>query len=93
MIVESVRYLWCFDGENQRVYLYIVYVQGYSQYDKNVLCFIFRYKFVNLCFVIDCSEIGIYYVFNGYKMENVMMQKEKKIFEDLKKLLRICIFF
>lgn len=51
------------------------------------------FYFVNLCFVIDCSEIGIYYVFNGYKMENVMMQKEKKIFEDLKKLLRICIFF
>lgn len=92
-MVESVSYLRCFDCENQRVCLYIVYVQGYSQYDKNVLCFIFRYKFVNLCFVIDCGEIGIYYVFNGYKMENVMMQKEKKIFEDLKKLLRICIFF
>lgn len=88
MIVESARHPWCSDGENQRVRSHTVYVQGHSQYDKNVLCFIFRYKSVNSRSAIDRSEIGTYYVFNGHKMENVTTQKEKKTFEDLKKSLR-----
>lgn len=78
MIVESARHTWCSDGENQRVRSHTVYVQGHSQYDINVLCFIFRYKSVNSRSAIDRSEIGTYYVFNGHKMENVTTQKEKK---------------
>lgn len=78
MTVESARHPWCSDGENQRVRSHTVYVQGHSQYDKNVLCFIFRYKSVNSRSAIDRSEIGTYYVFNGHKMENVTTQKEKK---------------
>lgn len=88
MIVESARHPWCSDGENHRVRSHTVYVQGHSQYDKNVLCFIFRYKSVNSRSAIDRSEIGTYYVFNGHKMENVTTQKEKNTFEDLKKSLR-----
>lgn len=88
MIVESARHPWCSDCENQRVRSHTVYVQGHSQYDKNVLCFIFRYKSVNSRSAIDRGEIGTYYVFNGHKMENVTTQKEKKTFEDLKKSLR-----
>lgn len=88
MTVESARHTWCSDGENQRVRSHTVYVQGHSQYDKNVLCFIFRYKSVNSRSAIDRNEIGTYYVFNGHKMENVTTQKEKKTFEDLKKSLR-----
>lgn len=87
MIVESARHPWCSDGENQRVRSHTVYVQGHSQYDKNVLCFIFRYKSVNSRSTIDRGEIGTYYVFNGHKMENVTTQKEKKTFEDLKKVI------
>lgn len=87
-MVESARHPWCSDGENQRVRSHTVYVQGHSQYDKNVLCFIFRYKSVNSRSTIDRGEIGTYYVFNGHKMENVTTQKEKKTFEDLKKSLR-----
>lgn len=86
MIVESASHPRCSDGENQRVRSHTVYVQGHSQYDKNVLCFIFRYKSVNSRSAIDRSEIGTYYVFNGHKMENVTTQKEKKTFEDLKKI-------
>lgn len=87
-MVESARHPWCSDGENHRVRSHTVYVQGHSQYDKNVLCFIFRYKSVNSRSAIDRSEIGTYYVFNGHKMENVTTQKEKNTFEDLKKSLR-----
>lgn len=84
-MVESASHPRCSDCENQRVRSHTVYVQGHSQYDKNVLCFIFRYKSVNSRSAIDRSEIGTYYVFNGHKMENVTTQKEKKTFEDLKK--------
>lgn len=87
-MVESASHPRCSDCENQRVRSHTVYVQGHSQCDKNVLCFIFRYKSVNSRSAIDRGEIGTYYVFNGHKMENVTTQKEKNTFEDLKKSLR-----
>lgn len=76
IIVESARHSRCSDYENQRVCSHTLYVQGHSQCDKNVLCFIFRYKSVNSRSTIDRGEIGTYYVFNWHKMENVKTQKK-----------------
>lgn len=91
IIVESARHSRCSDYENQRVCSHTLYVQGHSQCDKNVLCFIFRYKSVNSRPTIDRGEIGTYYVFKWHKMENVKTQKKKQTFEDLKKSFRTCI--
>lgn len=79
MTVESARHTWCSDGENQRVRSHTVYVQGHSQYDKNVLCFIFRYKSANSRSAIDRGEIGTYYVFNDIKWKMLRRRKKKNL--------------
>lgn len=64
MIVESVRYLWCFDGENYRVCLYMFRVivsmikMFYVLYlDINLLIYVLLLIVVKLEFIMYLMDI------------------------------------